>query len=497
MSQQQQHVVVIGGSVAGLGAGLALAKDGHRVTILEGDPSPMPASHVEAFEQWERRGSPQTRHSHALLARLRNLIRDHAPELLDKLLACGAGELGFADMVARLAPGAALEPGDEDVVLLACRRVTFEWVLRRHVLDTGLVDFRDGVRVEGLLAAPGAPPHVTGVRIVEPGAGAPRELAADFVVDASGRRSMLGDWLPAVGCEPVRSESEPCGIFYTSRFYRLLEGVEPPAMEGPIVGEDLGYMKIGLFPGDARIFSITLAASPDDDAMRAVLHRPAFEAAAAALPHVAAWVDPAVSEPISDVHAMANLKNTRRFLVDGGEPRVTGFAAIGDALIHTNPITGRGCSLAWVGAFELARCLAEHRGDARETVLAYDAAIEREVVPWYDMQVQQDRDAIEVNQAQRRGEDPFAVVRPDGTNDPRAFMRSVIREGLIPAIRTDVTVMRRFMRLMNLLDPPTDLMRDPAFFGRIVACYNQRHERAPLHEGPGRTEMVEILRSAA
>ena len=29
----------------------------------------MPASHLEAFD-WERRGSPQTKHSHALLARL-------------------------------------------------------------------------------------------------------------------------------------------------------------------------------------------------------------------------------------------------------------------------------------------------------------------------------------------------------------------------------------------------------------------------------------------
>jgi 2-polyprenyl-6-methoxyphenol hydroxylase-like FAD-dependent oxidoreductase len=492
---QQKHVVVIGGSVAGLGAGLALAKDGHRVTILEADSAPMPESHVEAFEKWERRGSPQTRHSHALLARLRNLIRDHAPELLEKLRACGADELAFADMVRRIAPEAEIEPGDDDVVLLACRRVTFEWVLRRHVLDTGLVEFRDGVRASGLLAAPdepGAPPHVTGVRID----GEP-PLEADFVVDASGRRSKLRAWLEEAGSAPIRQESEPCGIFYTSRFYRLRDGVEPPAMEGPVVGEDLGYIKIGLFPGDARIFSITLAASPDDDALRAVLHKPAFEAAASALPQIAEWVDPAVSEPISDVHAMANLTNTRRFLVEDGEPCVTGFAAIGDALIHSNPISGRGCSLAWVEAFEVAAALAAHPSDAREVVLAYAAAVEREVVPWYLMQMRQDRDAIEVDQAQRRGEDPFQVVREDGTNDPKAFMRSVIREGLLPAIRSDVTVMRRFMRLMNLLDPPNDLMTDPAFFGRIVACYDQRHEREAAPEGPRRKEMLDILSSAA
>jgi len=496
MSPPQQHIVVIGGSVAGLGAGLALARDGHRVTILEGDASPMPDSHVEAFEQWERRGSPQVRHSHALLGRLRNLIRDHAPELLAKLLECGAEELRFADMARRLFPDAALVPGDDDIVLLACRRVTFEWVMRRHVLDTGLVDFRDGVEVTGLLAEAGAPPHVTGVRLATPGGGETR-LEADLVVDASGRRSKLRAWLEAVGCEPIRQDSEPCGIFYTSRFYRLLDGIEPPVIEGPIVGEDLGYMKIGLFPGDARIFSVTIAASPDDDALRAVVHRPAFEAAAAALPRVAGWVDPKTAQPISDVHAMANLNDVRRFLVEDGEPRVTGFAAIGDALIHANPITGRGCAFAWMSAFGLASAVAEHGRERRELVLAYDATVEREVVPWYRMQVQQDRDAIAVEQAQRRGEDPFRVVGPDGRNDPKAFLRAVVREGLLPAIRSDLTVLRRFMRLVNLLDPPQDLMRDPAFFGPIVACYNTRHERESLSDAPRREDMLAVLARAA
>ena len=48
-----KHVIIVGGSVTGLGAALALSADGHRVTILERDATPMPASHVEAFEQWD------------------------------------------------------------------------------------------------------------------------------------------------------------------------------------------------------------------------------------------------------------------------------------------------------------------------------------------------------------------------------------------------------------------------------------------------------------
>ena len=38
------HVVVIGGSVAGLATALALAGNGHRVTVLERDAAPPPAN---------------------------------------------------------------------------------------------------------------------------------------------------------------------------------------------------------------------------------------------------------------------------------------------------------------------------------------------------------------------------------------------------------------------------------------------------------------------
>src|SRR5262245_34153998 len=221
MDMAPRHVVVIGGSVAGLGVALALSGRGHRVTVLEADATPLPASHTEAFALWRRRGSPQTRHSHALLARLRNLIRDHAPDLLEKLLACGAQELRFADRLRQLFPDAPLADGDEDIVALACRRITFEWILRRHVLDTGLVDFRDGVtatRLAARIPADGTP-LVDGVWVTT---SAPDEslVRGDLIVDASGRRSKLGSWLPEIGTPPVREESSPCGIFYTSRFYR-------------------------------------------------------------------------------------------------------------------------------------------------------------------------------------------------------------------------------------------------------------------------------------
>lgn len=146
------HVVIVGGSVAGLGAAAALCAGGHRVTIVERDATPMPSSALEAFEKWDRRGSPQTRHSHAFLARLCNLIKEHTPDLWTRLLEAGAQELDFRRLAERAFPDLVNEPGDEEMAMLSCRRITFEWVLRRWVLDSGLVDFRDGDDVIGLLA---------------------------------------------------------------------------------------------------------------------------------------------------------------------------------------------------------------------------------------------------------------------------------------------------------------------------------------------------------
>ena len=111
---QSKHVVVVGGSVAGLGTALALAQAGHRVTVLEQDATPLPATAVEAFEKWDRRGSPQTRHSHALLARLHNLIRDRAPEFLAELVANGAEPMPFSQFAEKLFDAPDLTPEDID-----------------------------------------------------------------------------------------------------------------------------------------------------------------------------------------------------------------------------------------------------------------------------------------------------------------------------------------------------------------------------------------------
>ncbi len=491
MSGAPKQVIVVGGSIAGLISALALARAGQRVTVVEKDPTPLPPTPDEAFDAWDRRGSPQVRHSHAFLGRMTKLIREREPELLARLLELGAEEISFRSQARRYFPDAAFEPGDDDVALLACRRVTLEWALRRHALATGLVDYRDGVEVTGFVADAGAPPRVRGVRVRERGKDA-GTLSADLVVDASGRRTRLGDWLEAIGAPRPREEKQPCGIFYSSRFYRLRPGMERPNQDG-VIGGDLGYIKFGIFPGDAGTFSVTLAAAPDDDPMRAILRGPGFEAAAASIPMVIEWVKPEVSTPISEVNGMANLNDVRRHLVENGEPLALGLVAIGDSLVHANPITGRGCTLAWISAYALADAISKHPDDPRALALELEAAVERECAPWLRAQIAQDRDAVAVNEAMRRGEDPYRFEKPDGSVDPVAYARSVVREGLIPAVREDLAVMRAFLRIAHMLDTPEDLMRRPDITARALESHARRYTRPPPVVGPSRAQMLEIL----
>jgi len=110
--------------------------------------------------------------------------------------------------------------------------------------------------------------------------------------------------------------------------------------------------------------------------------------------------------------------------------------------------------------------------------------------------VTQDADAIEVAEAQKRGEDPFETTNPDGSQNPKAFVRSLLKEGLLPALQEDVNLLRVFMRTMNLLDPPGDLMRNPMVMQSLIASYARRDQRPVVDQGPSRSEMVERFAAA-
>src|SRR5207244_2175712 len=187
--------VVLGGGLAGLAAARLLRRHFPRVVVLERDRRPETAAPEDAFAAWERRGVPQFRHSHAFLARLRVMLLAHLPDVLDRLRAVGVREFGLDEVTP---PGVTLAPraDDEDVVLLACRRSTFEWALRASVAGRPGIELREGVVIEGLVgeARDGGRPTVTGVRLTDGST-----IPAAIVVDATGasRRASRASCTPA------------------------------------------------------------------------------------------------------------------------------------------------------------------------------------------------------------------------------------------------------------------------------------------------------------
>ncbi|NJL29546.1 MAG: hypothetical protein HC897_17500 [Thermoanaerobaculia bacterium] len=107
-----------------------------------------------------------------------------------------------------------------------------------------------------ILDGGGPVPAVTGVVVEREGK--TEELKADIVVDASGRNTVLVDWLREHGVA-IEEEKSPAGILYFTRHYRLREGQEEPPRDATPGAGDLGYIKFGVFAADNRHFSITLA----------------------------------------------------------------------------------------------------------------------------------------------------------------------------------------------------------------------------------------------
>src|SRR5437660_12731118 len=76
------HAVVMGGSMAGLLAARVLTEHYERVTLIERDELPDRADH--------RRGVPQSRHTHGLLARGRRVLEALLAGIRNELAAEGA-----------------------------------------------------------------------------------------------------------------------------------------------------------------------------------------------------------------------------------------------------------------------------------------------------------------------------------------------------------------------------------------------------------------------
>ncbi len=477
MGLEGYRAIVIGAGISGLAAAYMLARHNAEVFLLEKD-GPPPEDPEEAFRHWTRPGATQIRHSHVFLGRLRVLLRDAYPELLSALLQAGMKEMRPLDRPPPALRGISPEPGDEDLVALAGRRVTFECVLRRCVAALPNVKLLSGIKVTGLLGTPTDPPHVTGVRFE--GRAGEKRLRGHFVVDASGRHSAAPRWLAGLGCRPIPEKQEDSGIVYYTRFYRLRPGAgEPQPGKDPWVA-DWDWIKFAVFPAEDGTFSITLAIPRSEPRLKVLAKPQAFDAMIREIPGVSDWIDPCVAMPLENaphgVEAMGGLINRRRRFVDAAGPIVLRLFVIGDAAYCTNPLYGRGCAQAFLHAHALVNILERTLGDWYAAALALDQFARENIEPFVRASVVADRDAT------RR------ALRHEPSRMIDKFQDKFFREGVAVAMRTDPVVFRAFLRMINMFETPEQAFLRPEVVARTLwvmaqgEAYRRRHGWRPPPE---------------
>ena len=467
-------MLVLGGGVCGLATAMLLARDGHEVRVLERDPEEVPASVEEAWQRWDRRGVAQFRQTHNLHPRVRHLLEAELPDLRDGLVRNGAYCLNMIGNLPPMITDREPHPGDDRFLADTARRSTAEYIFADAARNEPRVTIERGVRVTGVLTGPSAGdhvPHVIGA-VISDG----REIRADLVVDAMGRRSKIGDWLAAAGGRPPYEEAEDCGFTYYTVYFT---GSRPPLL-GPVLME-FGTISMITLPADNDIWAITVWCASGDQPLKALRDLEIFKKVVALSPLQAPWLE---GQAITPVLAMSgNVDRYRRFLVND-KPVVTGIVAVADAWACTNPSAGRGISLGLTHAVQLRDTLRGTGGEPIPLARAFDEITEAELTPWYTSQIRNDRTRYRAMDALRQGHTPPPPADDDYSRCERLFWE---------AMPFDPDLFRAAMEIIGALTLPRDIFARPGIMDRAEAVVSQLPADAPAMPGPNRADLLAAL----
>ena len=349
-SHAGRHAVVIGGSIAGLLAGRVLADTFDRVTIIERDRFPQ----EPAF----RKGVPQARHVHVLLQRGQMVLERLFPGIANELISAGVPQVDWIADSKALGGRGWLPRFETALKGISPSRDLLEWTVRQRLAQHERVSHKEGYDVVGLLpTADGAGIAGVRVRARQEGAhelGEEEELAADFVVDASGRDSRASEWLEALGY--ARPEETVINSFlgYASRYYEappdgsvdwkllLLPRMPPALKRGGAIYLLEGNRWIVTLSGGGKDYP------PTDER--------GFLDFARSMPSTAIYDAIKDAKPLSPIYGYRRTENRWRHY-ERLERWPEGFVALGDAVCAFNPVYGQGMSVAALGAETLENVL--------------------------------------------------------------------------------------------------------------------------------------------
>ncbi|MFE3767017.1 FAD-dependent oxidoreductase [Streptomyces sp. NPDC059104] len=438
-----QHVVVLGGSIAGLAAVRALRSLGTRVTVVEPDGLAATAA---------RRGVPQSGQLHALLDMGRTQAERWFPGLSKDLVADGA-VLGSGSEIQLFSNGRrkVSVPGNE--LIGVSRGLLEEHIRRRTLLDDGVT-----VRVGAACGLDIRGTRVVGVRVRAADSGEVQVVPADAVVDATGRSSRLVSWLREEGWPEPPVDRMRIDLGYaTARFRRGTElpGVRvahqlPAAVSGTGEQPDTGAM--AAVEGGQWMAVIAAYAGKRPTRDPAEFRRRMGEMDASPFGVVADRC-----ELIGEVETYSMAHSSRRRWWDV-ERLPGGLFVAGDAVASFNPVYGQGMTSALLHASCLAAYLRKG-GDLHAPAHAYFHRIRVVVNAAWEISTLSDLAQPHVTGPYPRG---YAMARK-------------MAERMEEASMTDAWVNERFLDVVNMRRRPADL-RAPRFLWRVaMAC--ARRER--------------------
>lgn len=453
MSNNREHAVVIGGSMAGLLAARVLSNHFGRVTIIERDTLPQSGEH--------RGGVPQSRHLHTLLVQGQHTLEKLFPGFSAEMSSVGAPEVTWGVDNIFLTTGGYAQQYDMGIQNNLLSRVELEWLVRKRVQNIANITFLTERDVRGLIASDDHQ-TVLGVEIESRQDHQVEQIMADLVVDASGRGSKAPEWLQSLGYGAPQETVINAHTGYATRWFeRPANGTNNnwAIVIQPRAAEKL-YRGGGLMLMEGNRWVVTLLGAngdypPTDEA--------GFMEFAKTLPGADIYNAIKDAKPISPIYGYRKLENRMRHY-EKLSRRPDGLIVTGDAACAFNPIYGQGMTAAALEADLLDTLLQKHANAMAGFPAAFQKGLRRVADgPWL-MATSEDMRYPDVE-----GQKPNAVIR---------LMHRYL-DLLARAIPYDRHVALAFVQGMNLLKHPSVMMR-PDIVTRVLLRTLQMRRKAAM-----------------
>lgn len=437
-----KQAVVIGAGIGGLGAAGAFADRFDKVVVLERDTLPAEPAY--------RAGTPQARHVHVLLLSGQRALAELFPGFEQELARAGAVPLRAGLDIRTERPGYDPFPQrDLGWSSYAVSRPTLEHIVRRRVESLPNATLRQRCRALEVVATPDGE-TVTGVRC-ENGDGASETIAADLVVDASGRGALTLALLQSIGRPPPEETTIGIDLGYATCVFAIPDDAAT-GWKGVLTFGQAPHNSRGglLLPLEGNRWMVTIGGRHDD--------LPPGDAEGY-LDYARALRTPTIYNAIRharrlDGVARHGFRESVRRHFERLDVLPRGLLPIGDAICRFNPAYGQGMSVAALEACLLRRLLEGLEKDS-DPLAALAPAFMAELQPLI--------------------ETPWAVaildfVFPETRGQRPADFETTLKFGIAlnRLAAEDPAIHKLAAEVQNLLKPRS-VYRDPALVQRLLA----------------------------